>query len=391
MNNFAEFLGSYKNKNANYFDIVDLIRVNDIEYRNMLNCSNSRLLSYHITTKYTPSNGGTKCYDLWSKKHEINTNDIAIQEPSKFVNVDCSINNIADLISITDKFPVDKTVQYNINVKTLHIIRPELVALNSMIGMNELKTNVLDQVLYFMQNMHIYKNESDYKHTVLYGPPGTGKTEVAEIVGKMYSKMGILKKNIFRKVTRSDLIAGYLGQTALKTTDVINSCIGGCLFIDEVYALGSDESYSRECIDTLNECLSRHKNNLMVIIAGYEDDIKQQFFSMNKGLESRFIWRFNIDAYSPGELYEIFRKKVGDIEWSVADDVTVKWFDRNKEHFSYYGRDVENFLSHTKVCHSRRIFGKSEGVKVITELDLQRGLDSFSKNKKKQVIFNHYI
>ena len=79
----------------------------------------------------------------------------------------------------------------------------------------------MNQLFYFIQNLHIGDNNTDYKHTVLFGPPGTGKTEIAKIIGKLYSKIGVLKSNIFKKVTRNDLIAGYLGQTAIKTKKVI--------------------------------------------------------------------------------------------------------------------------------------------------------------------------
>ena len=125
----------------------------------------------------------------------------------------------------------------------------------------------------------------------------------------MYSKIGILKKNVFKKVTRSDLVAGYLGQTALKTNDVIQSCLGGCLFIDEAYSLVNNDldSFSKECIDTLNESLSRYKDNLMVIIAGYEKELNEIFFTSNPGLESRFIWRFKITPYTAKELFEILK------------------------------------------------------------------------------------
>ena len=116
--------------------------------------------------------------------------------------------------------------------------------------------------------------------------PGTGKTEIAKIMGELFSNLGILKNKKFKKVTRSDLIAGYLGQTALKTRDVIKESLGGVLFIDEAYALGNQEkrdSFAKECIDTLCEALSDHKDNLMVIIAGYENDLNKCFFSYNKG------------------------------------------------------------------------------------------------------------
>ena len=199
--------------------------------------------------------------------------------------------------------------------------------LSKMIGMKDIKTNIIEQLLYFLQKMHVNnENNQDYKHTVIYGPPGTGKTEIAELIGKMYSKIGILENHIFKKVNRSDLVGGYLGQTALKTRDVIKDCLGGCLFIDEVYSLGSDDSYSQECINILNESLSVHKNNLMVIIAGYEQDVKEKFFTMNKGLESRFIWRFTISPYNYDELYKIFLLKVSNISWYLDDNITSKWF-----------------------------------------------------------------
>ena len=84
-------------------------------------------------------------------------------------------------------------------------------------------------------------------HTVIYGPPGTGKTEIAKIIGRIFSRLGILTKGTFRKVTRADLIAGYLGQTAIKTKDVIKECLGGVLFIDEAYALGNSEKRDSFC------------------------------------------------------------------------------------------------------------------------------------------------
>lgn len=388
MNNFADFLDGYSKKNTNYNDIVELIRVNDIDYKKILNCSNNALFSYKIPTRYKGTKK-EKTYDVWSKTHEIK--DFPIHEPIQTAFIDCSVNSLSDLIDITNRHIYDKNIQYNINLKALHDIKLELISLNSMIGMRELKDNIVDQLLYFLQNMHIHNNNSDYKHTVLYGPPGTGKTEVAEIIGRIFSKIGILKKNIFRKVTRSDLIAGYVGQTELKTTDVINSCLGGCLFIDEVYSLGTDESFSKVCIDTINEALSRHKNNLMVIIAGYEDEIKRCFFSVNSGLESRFIWTYRIEPYNSSELFQIFRKKTTDIDWVLDDSIDAKWFDKHKDMFQYYGRDIENFLTNVKVSHSRRVFGKTEDRKRIHLADLQNGLQRFTKNRKKTPVFHHYI
>ena len=117
----------------------------------------------------------------------------------------------------------------------------------------------------------------------------------------MYSKIGVLKTNNFVKVTRQDLIAGYLGQTAIKTAKVIEEAKGGVLFIDEAYSLANSEkedSFSKECLDTICECLSNYKDDLMVIIAGYEDELNTTFFRVNKGIESRFIWRLPLEMFN---------------------------------------------------------------------------------------------
>ena len=209
---------------------------------------------------------------------------------------------------------MDNTIEYSIDIQSIHNIVKPLKELNNMIGMKNLKQSILDQIIYFIQNLHVNNSEknSDFMHVVIYGPPGTGKTETAKLMGKIFSNMGVLKKNTFKKVTRADLIAGYLGQTAIKTKEVIKKSLGGVLFIDEAYALGNTEkdSFAKECIDTLCEGLSDHKNNLMVIIAGYEQELNKCFFAYNQGLDSRFTWRYNTDCYDCHELNLIFSKKV---------------------------------------------------------------------------------
>jgi hypothetical protein len=215
----------------------------------------------------------------------------------------------------------------------------------------------------------------------------------------MYSKIGVLKNNLFKKVTRSDLVAGYLGQTAIKTKKVITECLGGCLFIDEAYSLANndrDDSYSKECLDTLCESMSDHKEDLMVIIAGYEDELYDTFFRGNRGLESRFIWRFKIDDYSPKELMQIFLKKVSENGWHYeATTGLEKWFESKKDFFKNHGRDMERLFSYTKITHGRRIYGKSEEFRKYLSLeDLDSGYKSFlansKKNKEHPVVFGLY-
>ena len=305
------------------------------------------------------------------------------------VHIDVSINNIDDLLKLIEVYPDDNNCEYNINMNVLHKIKEPLNNLNNMIGMKKLKEDIVDQILFYMQNLHILTSKNttnDFMHTVIYGPPGTGKTELAKIIGNIFSKMGILSKGTFKKVTRSDLIAGYLGQTALKTSEVIKECLGGVLFIDEAYALGNEEkrdSFSKECIDTLCEAASNHKDNLMIIIAGYEDELNNCFFSYNTGLNSRFTWRYKTDEYSASDLYNIFLKKVKQGEWSLEDttNIEVKWFEKNKDKFKFYGRDIETLFAKVKIVHGRRIFGKGQECKKKLSLkDLDNGLEVFLKN-----------
>ena len=321
------------------------------------------------------------------EKNAKNAKDKKTEIEKQLINIEIEINDINDILKIVETHKLDSQFDYNINLKALHDIKEPLIELNNMIGMRDLKTNIVDQILYFIQDLHKNNNSNgDFMHTVIYGPPGTGKTEIAKIMGKIYSKIGLLNKGTFKKVTRSDLIAGYLGQTALKTKDVINEALGGVLFIDEAYSLGNSEkrdSFSKECIDTLCESLSDNKENLMVIIAGYEHELKECFFNYNQGLESRFTWRFKTDDYSYEDLYQIFLKKIKDIGWDVNENsgITSEWFKKNKDSMIYYGRDIENIISKTKISHSRRIFGKNDSErKKINIKDLDKGFENYIKN-----------
>ena len=292
--------------------------------------------------------------------------------------------------------PIDDMYEYNINMVALHNIKEPLEELNNMVAIKNIKSNIIEQLLYFIQDLHKSTNsKGDFMHTVLYGPPGTGKTEIAKIIGKIYSKLGILTKGTFKKVTRSDLIAGYLGQTAIKTNEVIKESLGGVLFIDEAYALGNSEkrdSFSKECIDTLCEALSDNKDNLMVIIAGYEDDLNKCFFSYNQGLNSRFTWRYKIDNYTGEELYNIFLKKVNEIEWMIHEksNITSDWFIKHSEYFKYFGRDIETLLTKIKIAHSKRVFYKSKDEKKkINLIDLEQGFKVYIENEEIQNRIKH--
>lgn len=428
------------------------------------------------------------------------------------VHVNTPVKCIADLLRICETHELAENVRYNIDMNALHKIYPHLRELNNMIGMTAIKQTIVDQIMYFIQRLHltcdakpttdnrplppvhitkkrktfppsaipasatsasaqaaapveeaplsalfsffisdaasaaattmkekpreepkksasassssnnIFKfpanaifapsflgpqpslfsskrdtsdtaananaeaEAGDYMHTVLYGPPGTGKTEVAKILGNIFCNLGVLKSNTFKKVTRSDLVAGYLGQTAIKTREVIDAAIGGVLFIDEAYALGNTEkrdSFSKECIDTLCEALSDHKHELMVIIAGYEKELTDCFFSYNEGLSSRFTWRYKIENYDAVELRKIFEKIMKDHHWTFdskeTDATKDEWFKSRVHYFKYFGRDIEVFFTKTKIAHSRRVFYLSESARrKFTMQDLDAGFELFT-------------
>jgi SpoVK/Ycf46/Vps4 family AAA+-type ATPase len=402
------YLDKYnKIKNKNPFGENPHLEKNNFSINNT-QYSNKNILNYNrkekiidISRNYIYSKNST--FGEKEERNEILSKDNDKDNFNKpLYNINCNINNINDLIELINNNKYDNNFRYNINLKALHNIKEPLIQLNDMIGMKELKNCILDQLLYFIQDLHKNNNHKsgDFLHTVIYGPPGTGKTEIAKLIGKIYSSLGILSKGTFKKVTRSDLIAGYLGQTALKTKEVIESSLGGVLFIDEAYALGNPDkkdSFSKECIDILCECLSDYKDNLMVIIAGYEKDLNESFFNYNPGLDSRFNWRFKTDNYDGSDLYKIFIKIIKEQGWIVNNEVlqqddkikkfsknniTEEWFIKNKDYFKFYGRDIEVLITKTKIAHSRRVFSLNESEKKkLNLIDLENGFKIYLQNE----------
>jgi len=375
---FISFLDSQPKTDFDYGDLTILLTAINQNYikTQLYDAKFTGKVSVPYYTLFGDSKWNTS-YDDWKAKHEVQC------EAKPMIILDVSVNSLKDVLKMLETY--DPASEYNINLKALNDVKPQLIQLNNMIGMESIKTEILDQLLYFVQGLHIGK-ESDFKHTVIYGPPGTGKTEVAKIIGTMYSRLGILKNNIFKKATRNDFVAGYLGQTAIKTKKVIDECFGGCLFIDEAYSLANNDmndSYSKECIDILCESLSDHRDNLMVIIAGYEHELNETFFKANPGLNSRFIWRFKIEDYTPKELMQIFEKKAAENEWVLDWNAAaaLKWFEQKQ--FKYYGRDMELLFTYTKIAHGRRIYGKTAVRKNISLDDLNNGYKTFIKNKDK--------
>jgi len=280
---------------------------------------------------------------------------------------------------------------YNFNVSKIRNILEPLKKLKSLIGLDNIKNQIVNQILYFLQ---CFETHNDMLHTIIQGPSGVGKTTIAMIIGDIYYNMGILKtKSIkknnkiinlddlfdisynlknnvkkkthpFKKVTRVDLVAGFVGQTALKTQEVIDSCNGGVLFIDEAYALGSIENssndFGKEAIDTIVSNLTDKKNSFLCIIAGYMEDLNKLFFSQNEGLARRFPFIYTIEKYTPVELFKIFCKNLTeDNHWFIDKSITEDFFITNNRYFKNQGGDIETLIFLCKINYGKRSFCKN--------------------------------
>jgi ATPase family associated with various cellular activities (AAA)/AAA lid domain len=161
------------------------------------------------------------------------------------------------------------------------------------------------------------------RHLVFNGNPGTGKTTVARLVAGIYRALGLLSRGHLVEVDRSELVAGYLGQTATKTAEVVAGALGGVLFIDEAYSLAGDQ-YGTEAIDTLVKEMEDHRDDLVVIVAGYPGPMAG-FIALNPGLASRFRTTIEFDDYTDDELTEIFEKLAAAADYAPAE-ATLKRF-----------------------------------------------------------------
>ncbi|MCM1228114.1 MAG: AAA family ATPase [Clostridium sp.] len=268
----------------------------------------------------------------------------------------------------------------------MHSLDELLNDLNRLVGLENVKSKVNDliafqkvQMLRKEQGLHFHKGTM---HLAFTGNPGTGKTTVARIVGRIYKQIGLLSKGHFIEVSRTDLIAGYQGQTALKVKKVIDEAKGGVLFIDEAYSItenDNSDSYGRECLTELTKALEDYRDDLVVIVAGYTEPMKH-FFESNPGLKSRFNTFIEFPDYTAKELRKIFDNICAENDYNITTEASECIYNflnnqTTKKHDDFAnGRLVRNIYDDVTMNHARRVVKISnptrEELSLITEEDL---------------------
>lgn len=242
-----------------------------------------------------------------------------------------------------------------------------LQELNSLVGLKHLKQSLTDFITYLnfikeRKTRGIDTDEQLYTHCIFLGNPGTGKTTVARLLGKYFKAIGLLEYGHVVEVDRSGLVGEYIGQTAQKTEKAINQALGGILFIDEAYSLKQNnigQDFGQEAIDILLKRMEDHKNELVVIAAGYPDLMKS-FIESNPGLKSRFTHIFSFDDYSSEELVNIMKIFASKERYKLTDEAEqilknkLESISSEKDESFGNARFIRNIFTNSKIQLSKR-------------------------------------
>ena len=310
-------------------------------------------------------------------EEEINSRPIKKRRITKTYDDEIVKNYFKSLNSIDDilKLPDDCD---NVIIQKLCDLKEPLTELNNMLGIDEIKSQIFDIIIYYIQKEKIQKHQR--LHTVIYGKPGTGKTTFANIYSKILCNMGVLKSNVVHSVKSHQLIGQYVGQTAPLTQKAIDKAMGGVLFIDEAYSIGSSNgkgksgsSFSEDCINILNQNLTEKGDEFVCVLAGYKDDIENSFFRMNDGLKRRFNFYYDMKELEPKQLFDLFFQKLTELNYVIGfkKEEGIDFFEKKK--ISYSGGTIENLITKIEFEVAKRCLNNM--------LFLKDGEDSKNKNK----------
>lgn len=286
------------------------------------------------------------------------------EEEAKFLNSIMQLQSDGNNIAVAGDLDMPETEYYKAPLSGDFGSRKDL---DDLIGLESVKQEVTALTNYIrIQNTRSQKGLKASPityHCVFTGNPGTGKTTVARILANIYKELGVVSKGHLVETDRSGLVGEYVGQTAVKTNKVIDHALGGILFIDEAYSLlGDEKDYGREAIATLLKRMEDDRKRLVVILAGYTNEMKQ-FISSNPGLQSRFSRYIEFPDYNADELYQIFCKQLKQFDYTLSNEASEKL----KE---YFAQAVE---------HKDLNFGNARFVRNVFEHTLQKQANRLSK------------
>ena len=314
-----------------------------------------------------------KCYKLLGKFFITVDNELDDKVLEDYQSyIDNLESSLGDKLTSDTQIDIKKDLKMDEEVKEeKHSLQDYLDELDKLVGLEKVKKDVnslinLVQIRKLRQDRGI-KQAPMSLHLVFSGNPGTGKTTVARLLSKIYHEIGLLSKGHLVETDRSGLVGGYVGQTAIKTQEIIKSALGGILFIDEAYALTktSENDYGGEAVDTLLKAMEDHRDDLIVIVAGYPA-LMEKFLYSNPGLESRFNKFIYFDDYTADELYNIFWLMCEEANLTLdkpADDYIKQYFEKMYEHRSNNfanGRAVRNFFEEVITAQANRLAPQTE-------------------------------
>ena len=269
--------------------------------------------------------------------------------------------------------------------------------LNELIGLEGIKREVNN--LINMVTVHNLRKQNGLKtvdmslHMVFSGNPGTGKTMIARLMARIYRSLGVLSKGQLVEVDRSGLVAGYIGQTATKTSEVVEKAKGGVLFIDEAYTLSSgkgENDFGQEAIDTLLKAMEDNREDLIVIVAGY-DGLMDEFIHSNPGLESRFNRYLHFDDYNVDEMMSILELQLKKGQYVLDDSARIAvrdYIELSNTGSIAFGnaRGVRNIFERLLVAQANRLSAATdltkEALMTLTEEDVKAARESDDKLNK---------
>lgn len=255
--------------------------------------------------------------------------------------------------------------------------------LHSLIGMKKLKSQIVDLVLYIASKLN---QSNEYYHCIVTGGPGLGKSTVISILAKIYAGLNITKGDHIVYVKKADLVSKYLGQTAHDTTAKLEKALGGVMVLDEAYQITPSgrerDKYGEEAINTINQFLSEHCDDFVLVLAGYKDRIENDFLSYNQGLSSRFPYRFDLEEYTPKQLYRILNSVVIEKGWLI-DCGCMQVLMSSHKLFTAFGRDMHVLFQNCKKIVTRKIWNCRKYMgKIIMPDTLELAIQEFSSHHK---------